>query len=103
MTVRGTYAMGDKERPGVLVATLPPSCAEGDARLIAAAPELLAALMEVKGFSVTEVTHCAGRKCRESHCADCNGDEYAESFVAEAGEAYRKANAAIAKATGGAP
>jgi hypothetical protein len=70
---------------------------------IAAAPDLLAALMEVKGFSVTEVTHCAGRKCRESHCADCNSDEYAEWYVAEAGEAYRKANAAIAKAAGEAP
>jgi hypothetical protein len=33
--------MGDRSQPGLLAATLPPHAAEGDAHLIAAAPELL--------------------------------------------------------------
>lgn len=47
LTVRGAYVAGDPLRDGSLVATLPPSCADGDAALIAEAPELLTVLKDV--------------------------------------------------------
>ena len=48
--VRGPYAMGSHEKPGLLVATLDSSGDEmrANARLIAAAPDLLAALIEMR-------------------------------------------------------
>lgn len=53
MTVRGPFAMGDSEKPGVLVASLPHYLpAEeraANARLIAMAPTMLEALVECAG------------------------------------------------------
>lgn len=44
--VRGPYAMGDKDKPGIMIAECPQSDpdASANARLIATAPELLEAL-----------------------------------------------------------
>ena len=71
-----------------------------NAHLIAAAPELLAALKALSGHVVWDVTHCHGAKCRDSHCADCMGDDYAEKYVQNVREAQATAVAAIAKAVG---
>ena len=73
---------------------------EANARLISAAPELLAALKDVVCHAASEVSHCAGRKCRESHCADCMGEESAERYIAEVAISVEAARAAIAKAEG---
>lgn len=43
LTVRSAYSMGDKSAAGWEVARLPESALPGDAALIAAAPDLLAA------------------------------------------------------------
>jgi hypothetical protein len=45
--------MGDSSQPGLLAATLPPHAAEGDARLIANAPELLAVLQRLYAHGYT--------------------------------------------------
>lgn len=75
--------------------------AVANARLIAAAPELLEALNKLTSFVVTEVVDsCNGNKCRELWCAGCFGEEVAEQTVREAREAMDAARAAIAKATG---
>ena len=75
--------------------------AVANARLIAAAPELLEELNKLTSFVVTEVVDsCNGNKCRESWCAGCFGEEVAEQTVREAREAMDAARAAIAKATG---
>lgn len=72
-----------------------------DARLIAAAPELLEALNKLTSFVVTDVVEsCNGNKCREPWCAGCFGEEVAEQTIREAQEALDAARAAIAKATG---
>lgn len=74
---------------------------EADARLIAAAPELLEALNKLTSFVVTDVVEsCNGNKCREPWCAGCFGEEVAEQTIREAQEALDAARAAIAKATG---
>lgn len=100
LTVRSAYVMGDRSKAGWEVARLPESALAGDSALISAAPDLLAALRDVVGYAVTEVTFCAGRKCREPHCCDCNGEEYAESYVSRSAESIAAARAAIAKAEG---
>ena len=80
-----------------------PEQQEANARLIAAAPELLEALTKLTSFVVTDVVDsCNGNKCREPWCAGCFGEEVAEQTVREAREALDAARAAIAKATGGA-
>lgn len=43
LTVRGSYAMGDKNNPGFLIASLPSCAWPLDSQVIAAAPELLEA------------------------------------------------------------
>lgn len=74
---------------------------EANARLIAAAPDLLDALTKVTSFVVTDVAEsCNGNKCREPWCAGCFGEEVAEQTVREAREALDAARAAIAKVTG---
>ena len=75
--------------------------AKANARLIAAAPDLLDALTKVTSFVVTDVAEsCNGNKCREPWCAGCFGEEVAEQTVREAREALDAARAAIAKVTG---
>ena len=53
MTVRGPFAMGDKEKPGLEICTLPhwtpPEERAANAHLIAAAPLMLQALVEAAG------------------------------------------------------
>ncbi|MBA4282219.1 hypothetical protein [Ralstonia sp.] len=49
-TVRSAYSMGDKSKPGWIVATLSEAALPSDSALIAAAPELLAALKDVIGW-----------------------------------------------------
>lgn len=72
---------------------------DANARLIAAAPELFAALDRIQNYVVTDVVEsCNGNKCRESWCAGCFSS--AEETVAEARDALDAARAAIAKATG---
>lgn len=74
-----------------------------NARLIAAAPELLEALGELTKFVATEVLEsCNGSKCRERWCAGCCGEEAAEQAANEASRALASARAAIAKARGAA-
>ncbi len=78
-----------------------PARVEDNARLIAAAPELLEALSRITSYVVTEaVESCNGNKCRELWCAGCFGEETAEKTVSDAREALTSARAAIAKATG---
>jgi len=75
---------------------------EANARLIAAAPELLEALRSILPYVVTDVLeHCDGNKCREQWCAGCNGHEAAEAAVADANTKYKAACILLAKATGG--
>lgn len=50
LTVRSRFVAGDADSGGWLVASLPAHASEDDARLIAAAPELLAALTDVIGW-----------------------------------------------------
>jgi hypothetical protein len=50
LTVRSAYVMGDRNKAGWEVARLPESALAGDSALIAAAPELLAALKDVIGW-----------------------------------------------------
>ena len=73
---------------------------KANSRLIAAAPELLEALKALSGHVVWAVTHCHGAKCRDSHCAACMGDDYAEKYVQNVRDAHATALAAIAKAEG---
>lgn len=47
MTIRGPFERSNPEKPGFFVASLPASRAEGDAQLIASAPELLKALIDL--------------------------------------------------------
>ena len=48
LTVRGPFEIGNPAKPGMLIATLPPHRAAGDAQLIAATPDLLAALIVLR-------------------------------------------------------
>ena len=48
LTVRSAYVMGDRNKAGWEVAKLPESALNGDSALIAAAPELLAALHDCR-------------------------------------------------------
>lgn len=47
LTVRSAYVMGDRNKAGWEVARLPESALAGDSALIAAAPDLLAALRPI--------------------------------------------------------
>lgn len=59
ITVRGQFLPGDTEKTGPLVALLPAGCASGDARLIAAAPELLEFAEEVRRSGDTRLASMA--------------------------------------------
>jgi hypothetical protein len=75
-----------------------------NARLIAAAPELLEALKAVLPYVVSEtLEHCDGNKCREQWCIGCSGEDEATAAVDKARAASFNAYAAIAKATGATP
>ena len=50
LTVRSAYVMGDRNKAGWEVARLPESALSGDSALIAAAPELLAALNDLLAY-----------------------------------------------------
>ena len=50
LTVRGPFEAGNHEKAGFLIASLPAYRSTGDAKLIAAAPELLEALIAVVDF-----------------------------------------------------
>lgn len=69
-------------------------------RLEAAAPDLLEALREIMPFTATAAIGCHGDKCREPWCYSCNGEEEAEEAAQKGCDAYAKARAVIAKATG---
>lgn len=75
---------------------------EANARLIAAAPELLEILRKILPFVATQAIGCHGDKCREEWCFSCNGEEDAEAAAKRGCELFAEAHAAIAKATGGA-
>ena len=62
--------------------------------------ELLTALEKLMRFTVTEVAHCRGDRCREIWCASCNTEEDAQSAIDEAYEIYAQADAAIARVKG---
>ena len=83
-------------------ATLSYSEKRANARLIAAAPALLEALVDLIPYVVTDVLeHCDGNKCREQWCAGCVGEEEAEANVADARAKIVAARAAIRQATEG--
>lgn len=64
---------------------------------------LLEALKEIMPFTATIAIGCRGDKCREPWCYSCNGEEEAEEAAQKGCDAYAKARAAIARATGEQP
>ena len=78
-------------------------CWEANARLIAAAPDLLEALKEIMPFIATVNIGCHGEKCREPWHHSCNSEEEAEAAAQKGCDAWTKASAAIARATGERP
>lgn len=100
---RGAFIYGDGIRKGVDDALPKAQELAANARLIAAAPELLEALREIMPFTATAAIGCHGDKCREPWCYSCNGEEEAEDAAQKGCDAYAKARAAIAKATGEQP
>lgn len=70
---------------------------------IAERAELLEALKEIMPFTATAAIGCHGEKCRESWCHSCNGEEEAEAAAQKGCDAWAKARAAIARATGEQP
>lgn len=74
--------------------------ADADARLIAAAPDLLELLIQILPFVVTQPIGCHGDKCREAWCFSCNGEYDAEAAASRGMELYGKAHSLIAKVRG---
>ena len=97
---RGAFIYGDGIRKDVDDALPKAQELAANARLIAAAPDLLEALREIMQFTATAAIGCHGDKCREPWCYSCNGEEEAEEAAQKGCDAYAKARAAIAKATG---
>jgi len=75
---------------------------KANARLIAAAPDLLEVAKRALRYIPTDCVQCRGDKCRERWCISCYGDDTAEAAIAEAKADIDAIRAAIAKAEGGA-
>ena len=73
---------------------------EANAHLIAAAPDLYAALEKAMQFVPHRVSECNGDKCRMPHCASCNGWDDAEEAMVGIDADSNAARAALAKARG---
>lgn len=100
---KGAFIYGDGIRKGVDDALPKAQELAANASLIAAAPDLLEALREIMPFTATAAIWCHGEKCREPWCHSCNGEKEAEAAAQKGCDAYAKARAAIARATGEQP
>ena len=100
---RGAFIYGDGLRKGVDDALPKAQELAANARLIAAAPSLLEALQAIMPFTATMAIGCHGEKCREPWCHSCNGEDEAEEAAQKGCDAFAKARAAIARATGEQP
>ena len=100
---RGAFIYGDGLRKGIDDALPKAQELAANARLIAAAPSLLEALQAIMPFTATMAIGCHGEKCREPWCHSCNGEDEAEEAAQKGCDAFAKARAAIARATGEQP
>lgn len=73
---------------------------DANARLIAAAPDLYAALESLLGIAPTDTVECRGDKCREPWCVSCFGEDAAQEGLAKVTAKVNAARAALSKARG---